>query len=549
MFLKLSPKTKKIKFNFLLIFIFLCQYAIAQDRTMGLFLNTPQSFNGYTLFSNNETSYLIDNCGEKIQQWQSDYKAASGVYFLPNGDLLRAGTLAGDFNAGGRGGIFELFAWNGQLKWQFEIADESQHAHHDLAILPNGNFLCTVWEKKPEAVAKSQGRQFDGDVWSERILEIQILPNNQARIVWEWSVWDHLIQNHDATKANYGIIAEHPELIDLNYIGAGEETSGDWLHINGISYHADFDQIAIVSRNTSEIYIIDHSTTTEEAAGHTGGRYGKGGDILYRHGNPEVYGYEQILERTLNRPHHINWVTTATSWAGAFSVFNNEYIDGVQSQAVVFNNPADDQGHYHFMADVGYGDEQVLTTFTHPSFYSDILSGVQVLPNNNLLILEGRQGHLIEVDENGQIVWEYLNPVNKNGGPGIQGGAPRFNSLFRAIRYAPDFTGFSDKDLSPSGPIELSPLEQDCEIYDEVVSTVKRTDLQALRILTNPVEEMLTIVLDEVSDQQAALYSLEGKMWMKFKLYEGMNRINLVGIPSGIYFLQSQGHCQKIIKH
>ena len=52
--------------------------------------------------------------------------------------------------------------------------------------------------------------------------------------------------------------------------------------MNAVDYNAEFDQLMISVHNLSEVWIIDHSTTTAEAAGHTGGRSGKGGDILYR---------------------------------------------------------------------------------------------------------------------------------------------------------------------------------------------------------------------------------------------------------------------------
>jgi len=74
-------------------------------------------------------------------------------------------------------------------------------------------------------------------------------------------------------------------LIDINY----GDNRADWNHINSIDYNEKFDQILVSVKNFNEIWIIDHNTTIEEAASHTGGRYGKGGDLLYRWGNPESY--------------------------------------------------------------------------------------------------------------------------------------------------------------------------------------------------------------------------------------------------------------------
>ena len=517
---------------------------------MGLFLNTSEAFDGYTLFSNNETTYLIDNCGRKVREWESSYKAGQGVYLLPQGDLLRAGTLPGDFPEGGRGGIFELFDWDGHLKWQYKIADNGQQAHHDIAPMPNGNFLCTVWKKKGEEESKTKGRKFDGEVWSEHVLELEILPNDQAKIVWEWSVWDHLVQDHDPARPNFGVIADHPELIDINFIGLKEETHGDWLHINSVSYNPVLDQIVLSSRHLSEIYVIDHSTTSSEAASHQGGKCGKGGAILYRFGNPQVYGHGTASDRILGKQHHIDWVPGHTKWAGEFVVFNNEFIPGQQSNVIIFNNPVDEHGCYHFDPENGFGTEKILRSYTSPSFYSDILSGVQVLPNNNLLILEGRPGRIFEVNEGDQVVWEYINPVNVNGGPGIQGGTPRFNSLFRAIRYTSDYLGLNDKDLAGTLlPVELSPIESDCTTFQNVVSSSSASNQEDLPLLmSNPVVDYLYLRSNQKPGTEAWILSITGRQRQKVTLYPGLNAISLNGFPAGVYIFLSKGNCQRFVK-
>jgi len=523
-----------IQYSILLFSLFLPLSSFAQERTMGVFLNTEKAFNGYTLMSNNETTYLIDNCGYIVNTWKSQYRTGHGVYLLPNGDLLRAGLLADYFNAGGRGGVFECYDWGGNLKWQYEIASPNRQTHHDIAPLPNGNFLCTVWELKSEAEAKAQGRKYDGEVWSERILEIEIQPNNEAKIVWEWSIWDHLVQDHDTSKFNYNEVNEHPELLDINYIGKGQESSGNWLHVNAIDYNESLDQIVISSRNLNEIYVIDHSTTTAEAASHTGGKYSKGGDFLYRYGNPKVYRQGTEEDRQLRGQHDIRWIPKVLEYGGEFMVFNNEYVEGRQSRVQVFNNPAKEDGTYEYDESEGYGKDSLIRTYTMPNLYSDILSGAEIMPNGNWLILEGRSGHLLEINEREEMVWDYIYPVNRNGEPGIQGGSPRFNSLFRAKRYSPDYAAFEGKELLPRAPIELLPILGDCQITGTV--SVEKDYEKGVRVVNTLFDDLLLI--DNELDRakiQLLLYHISGRLLLRQSLNQGRNEVLTMGLERGIY--------------
>ena len=79
-------------------------------------------------------------------------------------------------------------------------------------------------------------------------------------------------------------------------------------HANGIDYNADLDQIVLSFREVSEFWVIDHNTTTEEAAG-------PAGDLLYRWGNPEAYDRGKPADRQLFFQHDAKWVPDGTPGA------------------------------------------------------------------------------------------------------------------------------------------------------------------------------------------------------------------------------------------
>ena len=223
-------------------------------------------------------------------------------------------------------------------------------------------------------------------------------------------MWDHLIQDLDPSKANYGVVAEHPELIDLNFRAPVPNDPQWWMRSNAIDYNAELDQIVLTIRFFGEAWIIDHSTTTSEAAGHSGGKGGKGGDLLYRWGNPRAYRAGTQEDQQLFRPHNSQWIaaglpapetssfsTTAPRsrsssvgirpwmrssrrWTGA-----NYRLDQAR--------PTVRQNRYGFMLQKRPDD-----------FFAPYISGTQRLPNGNTLICDGVHGTLFEVTPAGKIV-------------------------------------------------------------------------------------------------------------------------------------------------
>ncbi len=441
----------------------------AQTQTMGLFLNDSSAFNGYTFFAPSAytNTYLINNEGLLVNSWEGTYTPALSAYLLENGNLLRTATIFNSsFGGGGSGGLIQEFEWEGNLVWEFEYSTDLYYQHHDIEKLPNGNVLIIAWEYRSVEEAITEGRDPstlpENMLWPDHIVEVQPDSGTGGNIVWEWHVWDHLIQDYDPTALNYGVVSEHPELIDINYIGTTQGGDrADWNHINAVDYNEEFDQIMLSVHNFSEFWIIDHSTTTEEAAGHTGGNSGMGGDLLYRWGNPLTYGRGTLSDQKLFAQHDAHWIEPVLPGEGNILVFNNGRFrpGGNYSTIDEIVPPIDQNGNYTLNPDSTYGPDTLFWSYTAPiptDFFAANISGSQRQPNGNTLVCDGPAGKFFEVTNDGEIVWLYINPVIATG-PMTQGDPIPIqqNRVFRSYRYAPEYSGFIGKNLTPGDPIEI----------------------------------------------------------------------------------------------
>ena len=436
---------------------------IPTANTIGVLASKKNVFDGYTLFtpSKSKETYLINNCGQVINQWTSNFNSGKSVYLLEDGSILRAGEILNpNIKIGGIGGIIELFDWDNSLIWSYEYSSDQFSHHHDAVPLKNGNILLLTATRKTDDEAIAIGRNpttiADGELYNEQIIEIERVGNNDINIVWEWNVWDHLIQDFDMTKDNYGVISDNPQLMDINFVGRSKNKA-DWLHANSLQYNEILDEIIISFQGTSEMFIIDHSTTNAETASHLGGNKGKGGDILYRWGNPMAYRLGTEDDQTLYGQHYPHWIPDNYPDGGKIIIFNNglERV-GDFSAVNIINPPKNGTGDYIFNTGIPFGPAQAEWEYKDEgNFSSEIISSAQRLPNGNTLICEGQKGHFFEINANKEIVWDYINP-DSNTGILTQGDAGLDNAVFRAIKYSKEYSAFNNRDLTPSNPIELS---------------------------------------------------------------------------------------------
>ncbi|HVS12230.1 MAG TPA: aryl-sulfate sulfotransferase [Planctomycetota bacterium] len=490
----------------------LCISAAAQepqgspDPPRGLRIREEGAFEGYTLLSplRSGTSYLIDMEGQVVHRWETGRAPGNLAYLLDDGRLLRPVRVEDNpvFFGGGIGGGVQELDWEGNLTWDFTFSSKERIHHHDVEPMPNGHVLLIAWEHVSPEQAIALGR--DPEVvdangwWPDAIYEIEPVRPDGGRIVWEWHALDHLVQDRDEGKPGHGSVGKHPGRIDINgdhtaerpqtaeerrrerelrermaklgYAGGrddadarppdqrGRRNHADWLHTNSVDYHPGHDLILLSTPRMSEVWVLDHSTTTEEARGASGGRRGKGGEILYRWGNPRVYGAGGEADRRLFAQHDAQWIPEGHPGAGNVLVFNNGNgrPGGEHSSVDEIALPFDPEKGFRREEAAPYGPRELAWSYSAPepaSFYSFFISGAQRLPNGNTLICSGAQGRVFEVTRAGRIVWEYWNPHGGDIPASFGGAAPEQPSrvdpkaLFRATRIPADHPGLAGREL------------------------------------------------------------------------------------------------------
>ena len=538
----------------------LLSFSSFSQNTVGLLSYQPwNSYDGYNLiFPHNQPNvYLLDNCGRKVHTWEDDagFRPGNIAYITPEGNLLKAKRSA-DISqdaiwAGGGGHFVEMRDWDNNVLWSYGLNNEAERLHHDIELLPNGNVIMIAWESISSETAIELGRdtaKMAQDVlWPDQIIEYD--PNLDS-IVWKWRALDHLIQDYDSTKANFGVVSENPNKINFNY----DTSDGhpDWMHCNSIDFDPFNNHILISVPTFGEFWVIDHSTSTEEAAGSNGGFGGKGGDLLYRWGNPQAYDQGTEEDRQSFYQHDVHYVGEFLDpWhpmVGKIAFFNNRVGEDFSTANIL--SPSFDMYLNSFgMEDGIFLPDTTDLTITHPvpqEMYSTGLSSIQVLNNDNILLSAGRFGYSFELTPDNDIVWEYKTPTN---GQSIasQGDSLQINNnlTFRLKRYPLNYSAFENKDLSPQEYLELNPNEDFCL---QILPTKDLTTYD-LKVYPNPAFDELVLEWEAVGMMTFTLYDVYGRKIQSIEATGGKKHMNIEQINPGIYFLSAGGkESIKIIK-
>jgi len=496
--------------------------------TSVLFANA-QSFNGFALYNSqgSNTTYLIDENQNIAHTWNMNTECNYTVALKENGNLIR-GTKGntsvfstGNIAAGA--GLVQEIAPNGTIVWEYIYANSDHVSHHDLTLVGD-NVLLTAYEKKSSTELNAAGfNNASSEKWPTHFVELEPDGNGGATIVWEWHIWDHMCQDINPNASNQAIlytqnISDHPELIDINMIQSQGPPGGDWFHVNGVDYNEDLDQIVFSSRFASEIYIIDHSTTILEAASHSGGNSGMGGDILYRWGNPSNYDMSgsQIITSAV---HDARWITDDGRPNGGFlQVFNNSGVSNSISAIDGIETPWDATTNSYLRTPGQAFSPSSYSTRYECAYSASGQSASDRMSNGNIYVNasgHGGAGVMYEVDASGNIVWGPYNADSPKG-----------------FRYECDYPGIIALELF------MNTATTSCF----TATAINDVDDNVISIFPNPTNGSINIVINQSISRinEISIFNILGQPVYNKSINEAgekVLKVDLSEYSDGIYIL------------
>lgn len=456
-------------------------------------------FDGFALYgtSGSTTARLINANQQIAYTWSCPTSYSYAMEMKPNGNIVRSAVYSGNqITTAAVGGRIQELNPQGGVVWDFIYSTADYVTHHDIALMPNGNVLLLAYVR--HTLSQLQALGYDGTAvkYPGRIIEVQ-QNGSGGQVVWQWEMKDRFIQDVDPTKPNFMPIAEHPERMDINVAVSGSGGPGggiDWFHENGVDYNEELDQIAFSARYLSEIFIIDHSITTAEAAGHTGGNGGHGGDFLFRWGKPANYGITgpQTIAAAV---HDVKWVQGG-AMDGWISFFNNS--GSGQNSTVDAIHPTMSGYNYPWTPGTAWGP--VSYAFRHLCLANASgQSAGQIMPDGNVFCAVSGE-YMYEVNSSNQVVWQY------NAGPQ------------KGFRYTCDHPGI------------INLLNDPCGITTEVRS---EEEVTAFNMYPNPAHEQVSLVGVNVETLRAfTVLDAEGRV---AKRSQPGWTIDVSDLPAGVY--------------
>ena len=199
--------------------------------------------------------------------------------------------------------------------------------------------------------------------------------------------------------------------------------------------------------------------------------------------------------------------------------------------------PVDDDGFYTYSPNTIFLPEEAYYNYsdmteTPSEFYSGILSSAQVLPNNNILICEGASGNIFEINEEKEVVWQYINPVdNSDGKIFSQGEQVLRNNTFRATKYDLDYAAFNGRDMSGNETIEPSSNASSCNSLSS-----PNFNLDEITLFPNPTNSGEIFIKGSFSIDKIEVINVLGKLVIEIN--NSPSKLNINTLNKGIYFLR-----------